>query len=199
MTLQSPILLSGGDLCLGRIAVPASAEIVFLTSGRTLSVKAHRVEGESIILTLRSGGEVTCDKSLDREDSSRRGAVSRAGGRRRRRCRGAAEPARPPPRCSTATPYGEIIAAMSEAHGVEPDAGPGADPGRVRTTGPGPVAQGRHGADAADAVDRPGIQGPQPLRSQGQHRGGHQAPEGADRPAGASTWRWRRTTPARAR
>jgi soluble lytic murein transglycosylase-like protein len=42
----------------------ASAEIVFLTSGRTLSVKSHRESGDSITLTLRSGGEVTCDKTL---------------------------------------------------------------------------------------------------------------------------------------
>jgi hypothetical protein len=42
----------------------ASAEIVFLTSGRTLSVKAHRESGDSITLTLRTGGEVTCDKTL---------------------------------------------------------------------------------------------------------------------------------------
>lgn len=42
----------------------ASAEIVFLTSGRTLSVKAHHESGDSITLTLRSGGEVTCDKTL---------------------------------------------------------------------------------------------------------------------------------------
>ncbi|MCA1649682.1 MAG: hypothetical protein LC753_05165 [Acidobacteria bacterium] len=45
-------------------AVPASAEIVFLSSGRTLSVKSHRIDGESVILTLRGGGEVTCDRSL---------------------------------------------------------------------------------------------------------------------------------------
>jgi len=42
----------------------ASAEIVFLTSGRTLSVKGHREAGDSITLMLRSGGEVTCDKTL---------------------------------------------------------------------------------------------------------------------------------------
>lgn len=46
------------------LARPASAELVFLTSGRTLSVKSHREVGTSIILALRSGGEVTCDKSL---------------------------------------------------------------------------------------------------------------------------------------
>ena len=45
-------------------AVPASAEIVVLSSKRTLSVKSHRIDGDSIVLTLRCGGEVTCDKSL---------------------------------------------------------------------------------------------------------------------------------------
>src|SRR3954469_11334918 len=50
-------LLAGG-------ASMASAEIVMMTSGGTLSVKGHRTEGDSVILTLRSGGEVTCDKTL---------------------------------------------------------------------------------------------------------------------------------------
>jgi hypothetical protein len=52
----SVLVLAGSSL--------ACAEIVFLTSGRTLSVKAHHEAGESITLTLRSGGEVTCDKTL---------------------------------------------------------------------------------------------------------------------------------------
>ncbi len=40
------------------------AELVFLTSGRTLSVKSHRVDGESMVLTLRAGGQITCEASL---------------------------------------------------------------------------------------------------------------------------------------
>ena len=51
-------------VCLIGAASTASAEIVFMTSGGTLSVKGHKTEGDSIILTLRSGGQVTCDKSL---------------------------------------------------------------------------------------------------------------------------------------
>ncbi len=51
-------------VCLLTGASLASAEIVFLASGRTLSVKDHKTEGDSIVLTLRSGGEVTCDKTL---------------------------------------------------------------------------------------------------------------------------------------
>ena len=42
----------------------ASAEIVFMTSGRTVSVKNHTTVGDSVVLTLRSGGEVTLDKTL---------------------------------------------------------------------------------------------------------------------------------------
>jgi hypothetical protein len=42
----------------------AAAEIVYLTSGRTLSVKGHVESGDSITLTLRSGGEVTCARTL---------------------------------------------------------------------------------------------------------------------------------------
>jgi hypothetical protein len=51
---------------LGLCAAPraASADLVFLTSGRTLSVKSHREVGSTIVLALRSGGEVTCDRSL---------------------------------------------------------------------------------------------------------------------------------------
>ena len=41
----------------------ASAELVFLASGRVLSVKGHRVEGDSIVLVLRGGGEAVCDLS----------------------------------------------------------------------------------------------------------------------------------------
>jgi len=42
----------------------ARAELVFFASGRSLSVKSHRVEGTQLILSLRSGGEVVSDVSL---------------------------------------------------------------------------------------------------------------------------------------
>ena len=99
--------------------LPASAEIIFLTSGRTLSVKGHRMDGESITLTLRSGGEVTCDKSLVERiapdevphpdpvvETPAPAAVEQSTGDTRS--------------VLDATPYGEIISAMSQAHGVDP-------------------------------------------------------------------------------
>lgn len=94
-------------------AAPAAGEIIVLSSGRTLSVKGHRYQGDSIILTLRTGGEVTCDKSIVEKVLPD-------------------EVPYPEPVTATdtepvasgqtlhSTPYGEIIAAVSEAHGVDP-------------------------------------------------------------------------------
>ena len=64
MMLKALVLTSAVILASVGTAVPASAEIVFLTSGKSISVKSHRIDGQSIVLTLRAGGEVTCDKSL---------------------------------------------------------------------------------------------------------------------------------------
>src|SRR5262245_1945362 len=44
-------------------ATPARAELVFFSTGRTMSVKSHRVDGDTLVLTLRSGGEIACDAS----------------------------------------------------------------------------------------------------------------------------------------
>src|SRR3954447_9974893 len=46
------------------LAAPASAELVFFNTGRTMSVKAHRVEGKSVVLELRNGGEMAFASSL---------------------------------------------------------------------------------------------------------------------------------------
>jgi hypothetical protein len=50
-------------LC-GVFAADASAELVFLSGGRHLSVKSHRLEGDTVILVLRDGGEIACPQSL---------------------------------------------------------------------------------------------------------------------------------------
>jgi soluble lytic murein transglycosylase-like protein len=91
-------LATGAFLLL--LAMPASAELVFFNTGRTLSVKGHRADGDSVVLVLRSGGEMICDTAI----------VSRF------------EPdevpypepepervAEPIPQVATAGPYGDII------------------------------------------------------------------------------------------
>jgi soluble lytic murein transglycosylase-like protein len=45
-------------------STPASAELVFFTTGRSLSVRGHRTEGSSLILTLRDGAEVACEPAV---------------------------------------------------------------------------------------------------------------------------------------
>jgi soluble lytic murein transglycosylase-like protein len=45
-------------------ALPARAELVFFTSGRTLSIKGHRVDGDSLVLTMRGGGEIVCEAAV---------------------------------------------------------------------------------------------------------------------------------------
>jgi len=43
---------------------PAGAELAYFTSGASLSIRDHRLEGESLVLTLRAGGEIVCDRAL---------------------------------------------------------------------------------------------------------------------------------------
>lgn len=100
------------------MAVPASAEIVYLTSNRTLSVQSHRVDGDSIVLTLRGGGEVTCDKSLIEKIVPDEVPYVEA---RAQEVTVADQVAlASDPTVLEQTPYGDVIAAVSEAHGVNP-------------------------------------------------------------------------------
>ena len=98
--------------------MPASAEIVFLTSGKTFSIKSHKIDGDTITMTLRSGGEVSCDRSLidkivaDEVPHPEPAADAVAADTE--------EPVAADPAVFASTPYGEIIASLSEAHGVDP-------------------------------------------------------------------------------
>ena len=49
-------------LCLSPL--PAAADIVHFTSGHSLSVMSHRLQGDRLVLALRSGGEIACSPSL---------------------------------------------------------------------------------------------------------------------------------------
>jgi soluble lytic murein transglycosylase-like protein len=94
-------------------AAPADAEIVRLTSGRTLSVTSHRIDGERIILLMRNGGEVVCDRAMvteilpDEVPYPAQYADETAAD-------DAAEAS------LASTPFGEIIVSMARAHGVDP-------------------------------------------------------------------------------
>jgi membrane-bound lytic murein transglycosylase B len=107
---------------LGGSASLASAEIVFLTSGRTVSVKGHAAVGDSVVLTLRTGGEVTLEKTLiekieaDEVPHPEPAPQAPAEGT-------AAAPTEPTFQRSAQlreTAYADLIAAAAEAHGVNP-------------------------------------------------------------------------------
>jgi soluble lytic murein transglycosylase-like protein len=45
-------------------ATEARAEIVYFSTGRTLSIKDHRADDDKLVLSLRAGGEIVCDPAL---------------------------------------------------------------------------------------------------------------------------------------
>ena len=99
----------------------ASAEIVFMTSGSTVSVKKHTKIGDSIVLTLRSGGEVTLDKTLvekivpdEVEHPEPAPQVAEQSPAPQ------VEPVVKPGPGLKETAYAQLIAAAAQAHGVDP-------------------------------------------------------------------------------
>jgi soluble lytic murein transglycosylase-like protein len=113
MYCRIPVCLAMTLAC-AATALPAQAEIVHLSSGRTLSVKGHRVDGDRIVLTLRGGGDVNIDRTLvekivpDEVPYPEAETVVAA----------EALDQSPP---VLETPYAELIASISEAHGVDPN------------------------------------------------------------------------------
>jgi soluble lytic murein transglycosylase-like protein len=93
------------------VASPARADIVVLASGRTLSVRSHYFEGGQIVMELRGGGEIACDRSLiDRVEPDEVPYPEPE-------AEAEVMPAVPAP---LSGPYREVIAAAAERHGIEP-------------------------------------------------------------------------------
>ena len=61
---MKPLAAIAGVAAILLSALPARAEIVVFGSGRTLSVKDHHTEGDSLVLSLRGGGEIVCNASV---------------------------------------------------------------------------------------------------------------------------------------
>jgi len=114
---MTPKLLAVVSLALLTTAVPASAEIVFLKSGRTFSVKSHQVDGDRITLTLRAGGDITCDKSLIEKIQADEVPYVEPQPEPDAPAAGSADQDRS---ALDGTPYAEFIVSAAEAHGVDP-------------------------------------------------------------------------------
>jgi len=120
MNLRRLLVVTTSTFAFAAMALPASAEIVYLSSKRTLSVKAHRVDGDSIILTLRGGGEVTCDKSLIEKIVPDEVPYTESEGQQPVGTTGTTPTSTEVQDLLDGTPYGEVIAAVSQANGVDP-------------------------------------------------------------------------------
>ena len=44
-------------------AAPARAELAFFANGHSISIKEHHLESDRLVLSLRSGGSMVCDRS----------------------------------------------------------------------------------------------------------------------------------------
>jgi hypothetical protein len=115
MTLSRRVRrLAVATVLLAGAARPASAEVVLLTTGRTLSVKSHRVEDDKVTLVLRQGGELTCPASLIvRFDPDEVPYPEEA-------TTPADAPVARPARRLTG-PYADVIKAAASRHGLDPN------------------------------------------------------------------------------
>jgi soluble lytic murein transglycosylase-like protein len=62
--LHRTLTVAIASFALCALSAPARAELVFFASGRTMSVKGHRIEGSSVVLLPRKGGEIVLDASF---------------------------------------------------------------------------------------------------------------------------------------
>jgi len=91
------------------VAAPAKAELVYFANGRTMSIKAHRTDGDSLVLVLRAGGEIVCQPSAIARIAPDEVPYPED-----------VPPAPPAPVVAApAVPYGEIIDKLSAAQGVD--------------------------------------------------------------------------------
>lgn len=94
----------------------ATADLVFLTSGRTLSVKSYTTDGDTITLVLRAGGTM----ALPRAIVERIGPDEVAYPEPEVADAPAAGPAALPANTAIAArPYAELIATVATAHGLD--------------------------------------------------------------------------------
>jgi soluble lytic murein transglycosylase-like protein len=111
MKLKSlAFVLVSTTVCLGA-AEPARAELAFFAGGNTMSIKAHHMDGDSLVLSLRSGGEMICEPST----------VVRFAPDEVPYPEPQAEPPAPLPKVNVlpeVVPFGEIIDSVAARHGV---------------------------------------------------------------------------------
>jgi len=105
--MRLALLAVSMSICLAA-ASPARAELAFFAAGNSMSIASHRLDGDSLVLSLRSGGEIVCDPSIIVRFAPDEVPYPEPE---------VAAPA-PLPSVAEAVPYGEIIDAVAAEHGV---------------------------------------------------------------------------------
>jgi soluble lytic murein transglycosylase-like protein len=109
MPLKRLALLSAWLLVSLATAPPARAELAFFAGGSTMSIKGHHLDGDALVLALRSGGEIVCEPSTIVRFSPDEVPYPEP------------EPSpvvAPLAAVADAGPYGEIIDSVAAKHGV---------------------------------------------------------------------------------
>lgn len=96
-------------VALGLAVGEAHAELAFFSSGRTLSVKSHRLEGDALILSMRGGGEMTVDPAMILRFAPDEVPYPEP----------VVETPAPVVTTTATVPFGEIIDRVSREHGVD--------------------------------------------------------------------------------
>jgi len=102
----------------------ASAELVFFASGRSLSVRSYRLEGPSIVLVLRTGGEIVCDRTIivriEPDEVPYPEPVPEPAPTAAAAVGNPTVTTQAPAGPLASVPYAEIIDTMASTHGVDP-------------------------------------------------------------------------------
>ena len=94
---------------------PVPAELVYFTSGDVMPIAGHRVEGDTVALTLNGGGEVLFDVRLvDRIEPAVQPGTRPAADQAP-----ATTAAQPPGPYSTRRPYARLVLAAADRHRVD--------------------------------------------------------------------------------
>ena len=94
-------------------AEPARAELAFFAAGNSMSIKGHHMDGDSLVLSLRSGGEIICDPNLIVRFAPDEVPYPEP--------EPAVAAAPLPTAADVVVPYGEIIDSVAAKHGVRAD------------------------------------------------------------------------------
>jgi len=110
--MQLKTLTAVLSLCLVCVSTPARAEQAFFENGNSISIKGHRIDGDSVVLTLRDGGEMVSSSSNIVRFGPDEGSYQEPAP--------TASPVVSPVLASSSEvrPYGDLIDSLSATHGV---------------------------------------------------------------------------------